>query len=182
MAADQTPGKRVYSPGHPDADPDGFVTMPNVNPVHEVVNLLSASRGYEANTTAVETLKQMAAQGPGDPALSRQGDVTHAPVRFEFNLDRPRLERRRAAPRRRAPDRRATAARPASASSWAGAVQQLDQLHVEADQQANAIANGGGNLHEVALAFEKADVAMRLATKVRNKLVEAYNEIMRMSV
>ena len=62
VAADQTPGKRVYSPGHPDADPDGFVTMPNVNPVHEVVNLLSASRGYEANTTAVETLKQMAAK------------------------------------------------------------------------------------------------------------------------
>ena len=63
-----------------------------------------------------------------------------------------------------------------------GAIQQLDQLHVEADDQANAIANGGGNLHEVALAFEKADVAMRLATKVRNKLVEAYNEVMRMSI
>jgi flagellar hook-basal body complex protein FliE len=62
------------------------------------------------------------------------------------------------------------------------AVQQLDRLHVEADDQANAIANGGGNLHEVALAFEKADVAMRLATKVRNKLVEAYNEVMRMSI
>ena len=62
IAADETPGKRVYSPGHPDADPEGFVTMPNVNPVHEVVNLLSASRGYEANTTAVETLKQMAAR------------------------------------------------------------------------------------------------------------------------
>src|SRR3989337_2977625 len=61
-----------------------------------------------------------------------------------------------------------------------GAIQQLDKLHVEADTQADAIANGGGNLHEVALAFEKADVAMRLATKVRNKLVEAYNEVMRM--
>lgn len=62
VAVDQTPGKRVYSPGHPDADPEGFVTMPNVNPVHEVVNLLSASRGYEANSTAVETTKQMAAK------------------------------------------------------------------------------------------------------------------------
>jgi flagellar basal-body rod protein FlgC len=60
IAADPTPGKKIYSPGHPDADPEGFVTMPNVNPVHEVVNLLSASRGYEANSTAVETLKQMA--------------------------------------------------------------------------------------------------------------------------
>ena len=62
VRAVETEGKKVYSPGHPDADPQGFVTMPNVNPVHEVVNLLSASRGYEANTTAVETLKQMASR------------------------------------------------------------------------------------------------------------------------
>jgi flagellar basal-body rod protein FlgC len=63
IVADATPGKRVYSPGHPDADADGFVTFPNVNPVNEVVNLLSASRGYEANATAVDTLKQMAQRG-----------------------------------------------------------------------------------------------------------------------
>ena len=62
------------------------------------------------------------------------------------------------------------------------AIDSLDKLQTDADGQANAIANVGGNLHEVALAFEKADVAMRLATKVRNKLVEAYTEIMRMSV
>jgi flagellar basal-body rod protein FlgC len=63
IVSDPNPGKRVYSPGHPDADTQGFVTLPNVNPVHEVVNLLSASRSYEANATAVETLKQMAQRG-----------------------------------------------------------------------------------------------------------------------
>jgi flagellar basal-body rod protein FlgC len=63
VVADPTPGRKVYSPGHPDADPAGFVTFPNVNPVYEVVNLLSASRGYEANATAIETLKQMAQRG-----------------------------------------------------------------------------------------------------------------------
>lgn len=63
IIADQTPGKRVYSPGHPDADPEGFVEMPNVNPVHEVVNLMSASRSYDANATAIETLKSMAQRG-----------------------------------------------------------------------------------------------------------------------
>jgi flagellar basal-body rod protein FlgC len=62
IVADPSAGKKIYSPGHPDADPDGFVVLPNVNPVHEVVNLLSASRGYEANSTAVETLKQMASR------------------------------------------------------------------------------------------------------------------------
>ena len=63
IVADQTPGRRVYSPGHPDADAEGFVVFPNVNPVHEVVNLMSASRSYEANATAVETLKTMAQRG-----------------------------------------------------------------------------------------------------------------------
>jgi flagellar basal-body rod protein FlgC len=60
VVQDQAPGKRVYLPGHPDADPDGFVTFPNVNPLHETVNLLTASRSYEANASAVDTLKSMA--------------------------------------------------------------------------------------------------------------------------
>jgi len=51
---------RVFSPSHPDADADGFVTLPNVNPVHEIVNLLSAQKAYDANATAVDTLKTMA--------------------------------------------------------------------------------------------------------------------------
>jgi flagellar basal-body rod protein FlgC len=60
IAKDEGPGKRVYSPSHPDADADGFVTLPDVNPIHEVVNLLSAQRAYDANATAVDTLKTMA--------------------------------------------------------------------------------------------------------------------------
>lgn len=62
VVKDPTPGRKVYSPGHPDADAQGFVTFPNVNPIHEVVNLMSASKGYEANATAVETLKTMASK------------------------------------------------------------------------------------------------------------------------
>lgn len=60
VARDESPGKRVYSPSHPDAGPDGYVTLPNVNPIHEVVNLMSAQRTYDANATAVDTLKTMA--------------------------------------------------------------------------------------------------------------------------
>jgi flagellar hook-basal body complex protein FliE len=62
------------------------------------------------------------------------------------------------------------------------ALESVDQLQVDADRQADAVARGAGNLHEVALAFEKADVALRLASRVRNKLIDTYNEIMRMSV
>ena len=60
VVADTSPGKRVYSPGHPDADAQGFVTLPDVDPVHEMVNLVSASRNYDANASALETLKTMA--------------------------------------------------------------------------------------------------------------------------
>ncbi|GMU58401.1 MAG: hypothetical protein AMXMBFR34_01640 [Myxococcaceae bacterium] len=60
LRRDDGPGRRVYLPSHPDADAQGYVTLPNVNPIHEVVNLMSASRAYEANATAVDTLKTMA--------------------------------------------------------------------------------------------------------------------------
>ncbi|WP_373049441.1 flagellar basal body rod protein FlgC [Vulgatibacter sp.] len=60
VVADPGPGRKVFQPGHPDANADGFVTLPDVDPIHEVVNLMSASRSYEANATAVETLKTMA--------------------------------------------------------------------------------------------------------------------------
>jgi flagellar basal-body rod protein FlgC len=56
---DPTPPRRVYDPGHPDADKNGYVTMPNVNPVTEMVDLITSSRGYEANVTAMNAAKQM---------------------------------------------------------------------------------------------------------------------------
>lgn len=58
----------------------------------------------------------------------------------------------------------------------------VEQAQVQADFESTKAALGGGNLHELSIALEKADVAMRLATKVRNKVVDAYHEIMRMSV
>src|SRR5512140_2868034 len=62
------------------------------------------------------------------------------------------------------------------------AVGNVEKLQASADASAQQVAMGGGNLHETALALEKADIALRVATKVRNKLVETYQEIMRMQV
>jgi flagellar basal-body rod protein FlgC len=59
IAEDPSPARRVYDPGHPDADAQGYVSMPNVNPVTEMVDLISASRAYEANVTAMQTAKAM---------------------------------------------------------------------------------------------------------------------------
>ncbi|MEZ5102674.1 MAG: flagellar basal body rod protein FlgC [Thermoleophilia bacterium] len=56
---DASPARRVYDPGHPDADAQGYVSMPNVNSVTEMVDLITASRGYEANVTTMNSAKQM---------------------------------------------------------------------------------------------------------------------------
>ncbi|MEZ0537761.1 flagellar basal body rod protein FlgC [Caldicellulosiruptoraceae bacterium PP1] len=56
---DQSPFKRVYDPNHPDADKDGYVNMPNVDTVTEMVNMIEASRNYEANITALNITKSM---------------------------------------------------------------------------------------------------------------------------
>ena len=57
---DKTPFKSVYDPGHPDADEKGYVKMPNVDVMTEMVNMISASRAYEANVTAINSTKSMA--------------------------------------------------------------------------------------------------------------------------
>ena len=59
VVEDQTAGKLVYDPGNPDANAQGYVRMPNVDSVTEMVDLITASRAYEANVTAMQTAKQM---------------------------------------------------------------------------------------------------------------------------
>ena len=55
---DREPDRR-YMPGHPDADKDGYVAFPRINPAEEMVDLLGASRGYEANVAAISAVKDM---------------------------------------------------------------------------------------------------------------------------
>lgn len=57
---DQQPGQLSYEPDHPDADADGYVEYPNVNVVTEMVNLMTASRAYEAGVATIESVKAMA--------------------------------------------------------------------------------------------------------------------------
>ena len=59
----ETEMTKAYDPSHPDADENGYVTYPNVNIITEMTNLIDASRGYEANTTAFEATKSVALKG-----------------------------------------------------------------------------------------------------------------------
>jgi len=62
VVADASPLPRRYEPGHPDADSSGYVTYPNVNPVMEMTDLLSAVRAYQLNASAVQAAKNMIQQ------------------------------------------------------------------------------------------------------------------------
>ncbi len=52
--------RRAFMPGHPDADRDGYVELPNINPVMEMADMMAATRAYEANVSAIQAMKSMA--------------------------------------------------------------------------------------------------------------------------
>jgi len=60
LTKDNSPARMIYDPSHPDADEDGYVSMPNINIVTEMVEMISAQRGFEANASVIESAKNMA--------------------------------------------------------------------------------------------------------------------------
>lgn len=60
ITGDQSEFPRIFDPGHPDADDKGYVRLPNVNLMKEMVDMLSATRAYEANSAAINSVKNMA--------------------------------------------------------------------------------------------------------------------------
>jgi flagellar basal-body rod protein FlgC len=60
IAEDSAPPRLVYNPSHPDANPDGYVEMPNINTLEEMVDMMSATRSYQANVTSIKMAKRMA--------------------------------------------------------------------------------------------------------------------------
>jgi flagellar basal-body rod protein FlgC len=59
ISIDQRPPEKQYSPGHPDADADGYVAMPRMNPAEDMVDLTGANRSYQANVAAISSVKDM---------------------------------------------------------------------------------------------------------------------------
>jgi len=62
IVVDDSDPERRYLPGHPDADPDGYVSFPKINPAEEMVDLMGASRSYQANVAAISAVKDMIAR------------------------------------------------------------------------------------------------------------------------
>jgi flagellar basal-body rod protein FlgC len=62
IVQDQTPFRRRYEPSHPDADKDGYVSLPNVDTSSEMVDMMGAARAYQANLAAIGLIKEMVAK------------------------------------------------------------------------------------------------------------------------
>lgn len=62
VVEDSSPPQERYEPGHPDADKDGYVAYPAINPVQEMVDLMGSERAYELNASAIQAAKQMIQQ------------------------------------------------------------------------------------------------------------------------
>ncbi len=60
ISEDQAPPRKVYNPSHADADAEGYILLPNINPVVEMANMISAERAYQHNVNLFQTTKQMA--------------------------------------------------------------------------------------------------------------------------
>lgn len=65
IKADANPPRLEYDPGHPDANADGYVAYPNVNPVEEMVDMITASRAYQAGVTALDSAVQLSEKAIG---------------------------------------------------------------------------------------------------------------------
>ena len=65
ITSDTNPPRLEYDPGHPDANPQGYVAYPNINPVEEMVDMITASRAYEAGITTMSTATSMAERALG---------------------------------------------------------------------------------------------------------------------
>jgi flagellar basal-body rod protein FlgC len=59
ISVDQRDPEKQYAPGHPDADADGYVSIPRMNPAEDMVDLVTANRGYQANVAAMSAVKDM---------------------------------------------------------------------------------------------------------------------------
>jgi flagellar basal-body rod protein FlgC len=59
IVEDTAPARRRYDPSHPDADKDGLVELPNINPAEEMVDMVGASRAYQANLTAINLIRDL---------------------------------------------------------------------------------------------------------------------------
>jgi hypothetical protein len=162
---DDAPSRARYEPGHPDADAEGYVAVPNVDVPEEMVDMVSAARAYSGQSHGHRPHPRHDSARVGAReiamAVTSIGTCPRCPARLAVVKAPARPDVRI---RRRA--------------------QQLDRFRRCSSADANAavgrMLDGTGDVHEAVIAMQKADTMLQLTVQIRNKIVQAYQDIMRM--
>ena len=179
---DKAPFRKAHEPGHPFADRDGYVQYPNIHPAVEQMNMLEASRAYEANITVAEATKSMMNSALLSVVNSTLGSSTEQkpmtdPLGFITNgiSDASMMPMKpMAGDQAKGPDFKQLLMKNLT---------DVNQLQQDADEAiADLMAGRRTDIADVMTAKAKADMAFKMLLQVRNKLVEAYQEIKDMRV
>ena len=169
IVVDDREPERRYLPGHPDADAQGYVAFPRVNPAEDMVDLMGSAQNYAGQHSGDFRGQRH------DPAVHRSVPVNHARSHFT-HLQHPGGLQPAPAPAStaagrlwRGPRKRRSIASKTSATRAPKPVEKF-------------LSGEGEELHTTVLATQRAELAFQLFLQVRNKVVDAYQEIMRMQM
>src|SRR5699024_7492998 len=158
---DTEPFRSVYEPEHPDADEEGFVDYPNVDPLKEMTDMMGASRSYEANITSLNTTKDMLLK-----ALELRTVTNLNPIQQNnHNVIVSKQPKQ------------------SFSNVLKEAINDVSKQENESDVKATLLAESKiDNLHDVMISAQKANIKIETAVEVQQKALDAYNEIMRMQI
>lgn len=181
---DPNPGQLVYDPGHPDANGDGYVEYPNVNVVTEMVNLMTASRAYEAGVTTIESIKGMARSAMRFGRWLIMDPIRFSPELAGFGQVKSLSDYEGATT---LGGLTGTATGPAPSVSFSevlgGVVEQASALGQVAETKIQGLAAGtNDDLHGTMISLKEAEISMKLVGSIRSKVLEAFHELWRTSV
>ncbi len=158
-----------YDPSHPAANADGYVKVPNVNSFVEVMDMREAQRSYSANLAVLQTTRGMLSRYHRHVEMSGIPTVTVRPSTAAEAYARTD---------------RGDNATPAGGfgAVLRRAVDGAVEAGHEADAQTTKAISGGGNLTEVVTAVARAELALQSTVAIRDRVVQAYQDIMRMPI
>ena len=170
-----------HEPGHPAADANGNVKYPNVNPLVEMTDMREAQRSYEANINVIGATRRMIQRTHRHPQSLIRRATMATPIIAANAYAKPRQADRSVAASAKARRRGVRRAELRRDAQGCGRLRSARPAH-KSDVQTQALAAGKANIVDVVTAVAETEVAIEALVSVRDKVISAYEEIMRMPI